>query len=122
MTFAAWVQAVVTAHSIEKAGRRQSILAVAEAADEGVAQILEAIQAPDPRAALMLVYDRSIVDSIVNALSVVPAYEVGSPDAVLALLQLRDQFVFLGAVVQRFLDGPWKDPDLKTIIDSAAMT
>ena len=53
-----------------------------------------------------------------NALSVVPAHEVGSRDAVLALLQLRDQFVFLGAVVKRFLDGPWKDQDLKTIIDS----
>ena len=64
------------------------------------------------------VYDKTIIDGIVRALTDIPIHEIGTRDAVLALLSLRDQYVFLGVAVQTFIAGPEGDTLLRRALDS----
>jgi hypothetical protein len=110
--------AVVAAHSMELESRRQSILAVAEAAEERAQRIDTAMEDPENTAPLYDVYDKTIIDGIVRALTDIPIHEIGSRDAVLALLSLRDQYVFLGVAVETFIAGPEGDILLRQALDS----
>jgi hypothetical protein len=112
------LQSVIDAHSIEQKDRRRSILAVAEAAAEHTLRIDEAFSQPEPRPALTSVYDKTIIAGMVEALGRAPAHEVGSRDGVIALLSLRDQFVFLGVAVEIYIAGPWGHPEIKQALDS----
>ena len=113
--------AVAAAHTLEERSRRRSILAIAEAGAEHARRIGIALSAGDriqASVALIDVYDKSIVDGMVRALTDVPVHEVGSRDAVIALLALRDQFVFLGITMEKYQAGPWRDPELKEAIEA----
>lgn len=130
---AAWLQAVGSIGAIlaaflvgrqtiaeERNGRRQSIVAVAGAAAEHARRIRDVLDlGNDPGHARMYnVYDKTIIDGMVHALTDAPAHEVGSPDGVIALLALRDQFVFLGVQMERYLAGPRKLEEIQSAIES----
>jgi hypothetical protein len=110
--------AVVDAHSMERESRRQSILAVAEAAEERAQRIYTAMEDHENSAALYEVYDKTIIDGMVRALTDIPIHELGSRDAVLALLSLRDQYVFLGVAVVAFIEGAQGNALLQQALDS----
>lgn len=130
---AAWLQAVGSIAAIlaaflvgrqtiaeERNERRRSIVAVAGAAAEHARRIREVLdRGDDPGNVRMYnVYDKSIVDSMVHALTNAPAHEVGSPEGVIALLALRDQCVFLGVQMEAYLRGPWKLEGVQKAIES----
>ncbi len=50
-----------------------------------------------------------------RALTRVPAHEIGSRDGVMALLSLRDQFVFLGKAIATY-ETPAKDPEIAKML------
>ena len=91
--------------------RQTSILATAQAGLVRAKQIGEAIARPDPFGisdVLYVIYHQTIIDGIVQTLTSVPAQEIGSRDAVMALLSLRDQFRFLSTSIEIF-ETPAKD-------------
>lgn len=106
------VQAALSAEARASAGRRRSILAIAEAAHEHSERFRRLLAQSDPRASLSLNYHESIINGVAEALGSVPFHEVGSRDGVMALLSLRDQLLFLKKSIEVFLAGPWKHPDL----------
>jgi len=92
--------------------RRKRILAIAEAGRVRAKQIGEAVARPEPLdipAVLYVMYYQTVVDGIVQALTNVPPHEIGSRDALMALLSLRDQFRLLGTSMEIF-ETPNKDP------------
>jgi len=99
---------VANAQALADSAKRKSILAIAEAANDQVNNIDGIFSSKEIRANLSMAFHQSILDSMVGALSAVPFHEVGSRDGVLALLNIRDQFVFLGKSIEVFLDGPDK--------------
>lgn len=128
---------VMYAHVIEKKARQKSILAIAEAANEHARRIGEALSTPEPNLSvadesarmargtdvrlgqmsrLSAVYDKTIIDGVVRALTNAPVHEIGSRDGVMALLSLRDQFVFLGVSVDVFIAGPLNHPEMSKAI------
>jgi hypothetical protein len=112
------LKSVARAQLLADQARQRSILAIAEAANEHGNNIRNAFLNPIPRKALSSVYDKTIIDGVVRALTSVPAHEIGSRDAVMALLSLRDQFVFLGAAVDVYIAGPWNDPEIRKAIEA----
>jgi hypothetical protein len=97
--------------------RRQAILAVAEAAKEHAEKFAVTLVSENPRAALSMVFHQSIVDSMVGALSTVPAHELNTRDGVIAFLTIRDQFIFLGQTIQTLLDGVWEHQGLRPALE-----
>ena len=92
--------------------RQKSLLAIAEAGLVRAKQTGEVFARPDPlniSDVLYVIYHQNIIDGIVQALTNLPAHEVGSRDAVIALSSLRDQFRFLGTSIEIF-ETPVKDP------------
>ena len=92
--------------------RRKGILAIAEVGLARAKRIGETFARPDPldiSDILYVIYHQAIIDEIVQALTNVPAQEIGSRDAVMALLSLRDQFRFLSTSIEIF-ETPTKDP------------
>jgi hypothetical protein len=114
----ATLDAVTKAHSIETESRQKSILAIAEAANEHAKGIGNAFAEPDNPIVLFQVYDKTIIDGVVRALTDVPVHEIGSREGVLALLSLRDQFVFLGIAIEAFIAGPARHPEMKQALDT----
>lgn len=106
------VQAALSTEARASAGRRKSILAIAEAAYEHSERFRRLLAQSDPRASLSLNYHESIINGVAEALGSVPFHEVGSRDGVMALLSLRDQLLFLKKSIETFLAGPWRHPDL----------
>ncbi|HEY2781074.1 MAG TPA: hypothetical protein VGI90_09860 [Steroidobacteraceae bacterium] len=129
---AAWVQAIVSAAAIiaafigiflqgkwarqeaakarhlERKSRLESVLAVAEAALSHVNNFDTAFAATNRlelSGKLYSVYHPRVVDTIVESLTAIPTYLIGSRDAVLALLRLRDQFRFLGESIIDYQSG-----------------
>jgi hypothetical protein len=112
-------KAALRAVTEEQRARRDSIVAVAGAAAEHARRIEEVLEYPDPGHARMYdVYDKTIVDGMVHALTSAPAHEVGSPAGVIALLALRDQFAFLGIQMERYLGGPRRIPEFQREVES----
>jgi hypothetical protein len=114
-------ESVVNAQLIADRARQNGILAIAEAAVEHARRFDEALvqsQSGDPFG-LYVAYDQTIIRGVVQALTDVPAYEVGSRDAVIALLNVRDQFQFLGRSIEVYKD-PRQDPELAKLLSEAA--
>jgi hypothetical protein len=121
---AAWAQAIGSIGAIAAAlivvwwqpraalkVRQRSILAIAEAALARAKEIGAAFAEDDPLTVsgrLFIVYHPSVILSIVQALTNVPAHEIGSRNGVIALLKLRDQFTFLQKSIEVF-QTPTKD-------------
>jgi hypothetical protein len=114
---AAALESVIAAQAAQGIARQKSILAIAEAADEHAGRIGDAFSKDDIFFALMSVYDKTIINGVVGALGNAPAHEVGSRDGVMALLSLRDHFVFLGIAVEAFLARPLNHPELRKGIE-----
>jgi hypothetical protein len=94
--------------------RQKSILAIAEAGLARARQIGEAFARPGSLDIVVVVYvihHRTVIEGIVEALTNVPVHDIGSRDALVALLRLRDQFRFLGKSIQ-FFETPTKDPGM----------
>jgi hypothetical protein len=92
--------------------RQKNLLAIAEAGLVRAKQTGEVVARPDPlniSDVLYIVYHQTIIDGIVKALTNLPAQEIGSRDAVMALLSLRDQFRILGTSIEIF-ETPINDP------------
>lgn len=138
-TWAAWFQAIGSIAAIGAAflvGRQQSkaalrvvteqqratrdsIVAVAGAAAEHARRIGDVLERDSfGHAEMYNVYDQTIVDGMVHALTNAPAHEVGSPAGVIALLALRDQFAFLGVQMKEYLAGPREHKELRIAIES----
>ncbi|WP_146230008.1 hypothetical protein [Paraburkholderia tropica] len=104
-------------HTLAEQAKRRAILAIGEAAFERAQKIENVLKGERPRENMFLVYDKSIARSISGALSAIPLQDVGSREGVLAILDLRDQFVFLEQSMDAFLAGPWKHPELKLTLE-----
>jgi hypothetical protein len=117
-TVKATLDAVTAAHQLQTKSRRSSMLAIVDAANEHARRIEEALGRSEERASMYGVYHKSIIDGVVRALTDIPVHEVGNRDAILALLSLRDQFVFLGVAMEAYMAGPAKDPLVKQGLDS----
>lgn len=99
--------------------KRRSIVAVAEAAAEHARNIGEVLGEIDPGHTKMYgVYAKSIFDGMIRALSSAPIHELGTAEGVIALLAIRDQFVFLDVAMERHLGGPYKIPEFVREVES----
>lgn len=104
-------------HTLAERAKRRAILAIGEAAFERAKKIENVLKGEKPRENMFLVYDKSIARSISGALSAIQLQDVGSREGVLAILDIRDQFVFLEQSMDVFLAGPWKHPELKLALE-----
>lgn len=87
-------------------GRRAAILEIARmCADRAEAVGLIFSMQSILRSKYFDEYHPSVIDSRVAAVSAIPAHEVGSADAAAALLDLRDQLVFLRNAVRDWESG-----------------
>ncbi len=96
--------------------KRKSILAIVEAAYQRAELYRAMIFDSDfknqiPNSKLYGVYDKTIISGITRALSGIPLYEVGSPEGVMALILLHDQFYFLGNEIDAFMVGIYNHSD-----------
>lgn len=105
-----------TQHLVDGA-RKKGILAVATAANHHAELIGDAMSKNEPRYHLYQVYDQSIIDGMVGALSAAPVYELGDAKAVAAVIRMRDQFVFLGQAMEIFIAGPWKHKHIGPMLE-----
>jgi len=111
------LRATLDAQQAQEKARQHGIMAVAEAADEHARRMTEALESANVYLALASVYDKTIIDGVVRALGDAPVHEIGSRDGVLALLSIRDQFVFLGNAMEVFLARPWNHPELGPLLE-----
>lgn len=131
----AWIQAIgsvaalfiairISRSSINHAAseKRKTIFAIAEAAHTHACNIRKAIDVMGWNSGnnfqIYEVYDKTIIEGVVKALQGVPMHELGSSKAVLAMLSLTDQMVFLGSAVETLLQGPYKHPVLGKALES----
>lgn len=93
--------------------RRETIFAIAEAAHFHALNIRKAMEKSSwlkgGNFEVYRVYDKSLIVGIVGALQSVPMYEIGKSRAIVDLLSLTNQFVFLGNEIEEFLAGPYKN-------------
>lgn len=134
--YPAWIQAIgsvaaivyavrISRSSINHAAseKRKTIFAIAEAAHTHACNIRKAIDVmawnSGNNIQIYSVYDKTIIEGVVKALQGVPMHELGSSKAVIAMLSLTDQMVFLGSSVEILLQGPERHPELgKTLKNS----
>lgn len=132
----AWIQAIgsvaaivyavrISRSSINHAAsaKRKTIFAIAEAAHTHACNIRKAIDVmawnSGNNIQIYSVYDKTIIEGVVKALQGVPMHELGSSKAVIAMLSLTDQMVFLGSSVETLLKGPYRHPEMgKTLEES----
>ena len=92
--------------------RQEGILAIAGAGLERAKQIGETFAHPGPLEISTIIYvihQQTAIDGVVQALTNVPAHEIGSREAATALLTLRDRFRSLVTSIEIF-ETPIKDP------------
>jgi hypothetical protein len=99
--------------------RQKSILAIAQAGLARAKQIGEAFERPGSLDIVTVIYTirhRTLLEGIVEALTNVSVHDIGSREGVVALLNLRDQFQFLGPSIEIF-ETPTTDPQMvKTLL------
>ena len=132
----AWIQAIgsvaaivyavrISRSSINHAAsaKRKTIFAIAEAAHTHACNIRKAIDAMGFNSGnniqIYAVYDKTIIEGVVKALQGVPMHELGSSKAVIAMLSLTDQMVFLGSSVEILLQGPERHPELGKTLENS---
>ncbi len=111
------LEAIANAQKLAENFKKNGTLAVVRAANTHATNIGNAVASDSP-VQIYEVYDKSIINGVVAALSAAPLYELGSTNAVIALLALRDQFVFLGNAVETYIAGPWQDEDIRRMLES----
>ncbi|WP_155636543.1 hypothetical protein [Burkholderia multivorans] len=107
--------------------RRLAAVSIVDAAMERAEQIRRTMQIQNVNelhVELYRSYDRSILDGLVRALQSIPLHEIGASKAIGELLLFTDQITFLANAIQRFLDGPLRDPtvgpEIKRYLDGPA--
>lgn len=105
------ITSIIKSQELASKSKRKGILAVVGVAKMHADNINNAIPEEVPLN-IYNVYDKTIINGIVEALSAAPLYEIDSPEAIGALLSLRDQFVFLGHQVDKYIAGPWNQKDM----------
>ncbi len=134
--YPAWIQAIgsvaaivyavrISRSSINHAAseKRKTIFAIAEAAHTHACNIRKAIDVmawnSGNNIQIYSVYDKTIIEGVVKALQGVPMHELGSSKAVIAMLSLTDQMVFLGSSVEILLQGPERHPELGKTLENS---
>ena len=115
---ALWIAIRVSKTAINHAAsvKRKTIFAIVEAAHVHACNLRNGIDAMKwPEAdnyQIYKVYHKVVIEGIVKALQGVPMHELGSSKAVLAMLSLTDQMVFLGTSIETLLLGPNQHPGI----------
>lgn len=106
-------RAVRQAHELAIGAKRGAVRAVVDAAVQRMREIRSVLDELDgdihPRPKLHLVYHSSVIHTMTDALNAAPLYEIGSANAVQALLRFKDQFAFFGVALQKYYEGPNAD-------------
>ena len=106
----------------EEQQKRRAIFAVAESAQAYAKKLRNSIDTSrledgTPGFAIHDLYHRSVTDGLAQALANIPFHEVGSHEAVLALLSTQGQFArFLPQSIEAFIAGPDNHPVMKDTI------
>ena len=131
----AWIQAIgsvaaivyavrISRSSINHAAseKRKTIFAIAEAAHTHACNIRKAIDVMGFNSGnniqIYAVYDKTIIEGVVKALQGVPMHELGSSKAVIAMLSLTDQMVFLGSSVETLLKDRHSNPVIRKMLEN----
>jgi hypothetical protein len=101
--------------------KRSAILAICEAGRRRAEQIAEILNEEYAHDALHMRYDKSIIDSVVGALSAVPVHELRSAEGAIAMLDLRDRLNFLKLCLERFKEGPTEFEKRNEMTDSGRL-
>lgn len=105
--------------------KRKTIFAIAEAAHTHACNIRNAIDMMDWPSGnnyqIYSVYNKVVIEGVVKALQGIPMHELGSSRAVIAMLSLTDQMVFLGSAVETLLEGPHQHPGISITLQSIAL-
>ncbi len=133
--YPAWIQAIgsvaaivyavrISRSSINHAAseKRKTIFAIAEAAHTHACNIRKAIDVmgwnSGDNSQIYAVYNKTIIDGVVKALQGVPMHELGSSKAVIAMLSLTDQMVFLGSSVETLLKDRHSNPVIRKMLEN----
>lgn len=112
---AIWISRSSISHTAS--AKRKTIFAIVEAAHTRAYNIRKAIDTGD-NSQIYAVYDKTVIEGVVKALQGVPMHELGSSKAVLAMLSLTDQMVFLGSTVETLLQNQYHNPTIRKILES----
>jgi hypothetical protein len=93
--------------------RRRGHFAVADAAYEVAAELWAVMQSESPRERLPFVYVPVVTQRLTKSLDRIPVHEVGSANGVAGVLSLVTQFGLLEVALERYLAGPFKDPEIQ---------
>lgn len=110
------IESIIKSQELSAKIKRKGILAVVGSAKLHATNIDAAVPEEIPFN-IYNVYDKTIINGVVETLSAAPLYEIDSPEAIGALISLRDQFVFLGRQVEDYLAGPWGNKDMARILE-----
>lgn len=100
------LQRVVEAQRLSEESKRMAVFALGEAVIDRIQPIKTALEQKDPRASLFGVYHSSVAHGIAGAISTAPIHELRSKEAVLALLDIRDQLLFLDKSIDDYVKPP----------------
>lgn len=110
------IKSIIKSQELAAKAKRNGILSVVAAAKLHIANI-DAVIPEDVPVQIYNVYDITMINGVVEALSTAPLYEIESPEAIAALLSLKDQFVFLGRQVEEYLAGPWRHKHMASTLE-----
>lgn len=95
----------IKAQKIAVLEKQRAFFAICTAADNRARNIWEIYKGDKFSQTLRYsTYDESVVRSIVGALAAIPLHEIDSPDAIEALLNMKDQFVFAANAIRQYED------------------
>lgn len=136
-TLAAWVQAggailgIWAAYRLAKAPikhaaqeRRETVLAIVEAAHQHTQEIRKAVENMDWKRGnafeLYRTYNKALIDGLVRTIQSVPMHELGTGRGVLVLLRISNQLVYLMSSIENLLAGPHQNPIIAKALESFA--
>lgn len=111
------LESAIYSQKIAKDAKIKSILAVVGVAKHHATNINNTIPEEIP-IKIYSVYDQSIINNVIEALSAAPLYEIDSPEAITALLSLKHQFLILGRQTEEYIAGPWMHKDIGPMLET----
>jgi hypothetical protein len=101
--------------------KRSAILAICEAGRRRAEEIEKIVHDDYAHDAMYARYDKSIIESVVGALSAIAVHELRSAEGAIAILDLRDRLNFLKLCLERFKDGPSAFEKERSMTESARL-
>ncbi|WP_186121450.1 hypothetical protein [Burkholderia gladioli] len=98
-------------HRLAEDSKRESRFAVLQAAYNRASDIRSAVQRGEPPLNVVDAYHASILDGLILAMNNIPASELGAGVSVDAFIIFSGQFVFLREAMEKYVRGPFSDPD-----------